>query len=163
MIQENMTKDEFALVVVNTFEENIKDDTKKDKIKAIALKIADLFEKYKEKAKDILNDDEKIENLLLRVDEKFKSIPTVGDKLAYIPELALMVRSYAKNDYKDISAVEIVFIIAALLYFVSPIDIIPAAVPGLGYIDDGIITGIIIKWCKDDIDKYMLWLEQKNN
>lgn len=47
MIQENMTKDEFALVVVNTFEENIKDDTKKDKIKAIALKIADLFEAYK--------------------------------------------------------------------------------------------------------------------
>lgn len=163
MINADMGRDEFALVVANTFEEKIKDDNKKEKIKALSSKIADLFEKYKTKAMDILNDDEKIENLLLRVDEKIKSIPNVGEKLAYIPEMALMIRSYVKKDYEDVSMIEIVFIIAALLYFVSPIDIIPDGIPVVGFIDDAIVAGIVVKWCQEDIDKYMIWLDNKRN
>ena len=42
MINENMGRDEFALVVANTFEEKFKDDSIKDKKKILALKIADL-------------------------------------------------------------------------------------------------------------------------
>lgn len=35
-------------------------------------------------------------------------------------------------------------IIAGLLYFLSPIDIIPDAIPLLGWIDDGIIVSFVV-------------------
>ncbi len=77
--------------------------------------------------------------------------------------MALMIRSYVKKDYEDVSMTEIVFIIAALLYFVSPIDIIPDGIPVVGFIDDAIVAGIVVKWCQEDIDKYMTWLDNKRN
>ena len=57
--------------------------------------------------------------------------------------------------------IEIVGIIAALIYFVSPIDVLPDGIPGLGFLDDAIVVGIILKWCQNDIDKYMDWLKNK--
>ena len=120
----------------------------KAKIKELAEKIADIFEKYKDKAVEFIKDEQKLEALLLRVEEKFQTIPNVGEKLAYIPQLALMIRSYMLKEYTDIDAIEIVCIIAALIYFVSPIDVIPDGIPGLGFLDDAIVAGIVVKWSK---------------
>ena len=157
---ENVTKEQFALMLVESVEaeEDIKD---KRKFKSIAEKIALKFEEYKEKAVEFLRDAEELEKLLLRVDEKFKSIPKVGDKLKYIPEMILIVRSYAIKEYQDISLSEIIAIIAALIYFVSPIDVIPDSIPFAGILDDALVAGIVVGWCDEDIDKYMEWLKNK--
>lgn len=157
---ENVTKEQFALMLVESAEagEEIKD---KRKFKIIAERIASIFEEYKEKAVEFLSDTEELEKLLLRVDEKFKSIPKVGDKLKYIPEMLLIVRSYAIKEYQEISLAEIIAIIAALIYFVSPIDVIPDSIPFAGILDDALVAGIVVSWCDEDIDKYMEWLKNK--
>ncbi len=36
-------------------------------------------------------------------------------------------------------------IIACLLYFIAPVDLVPDFIPGLGYIDDAVIMGLTIK------------------
>ena len=28
-------------------------------------------------------------------------------------------------------------------------------------IDDAVVAGAVVKWCQDDIDKFMIWLENK--
>ncbi|MCB2155802.1 DUF1232 domain-containing protein [bacterium] len=58
-------------------------------------------------------------------------------------------------------------IIAALLYFIAPIDIIPDFIPGLGYIDDAVVIGYTIKALKDLIEAYKVYrgepkISQKN-
>lgn len=156
-----MGRDEFALVVANTFEEKFKDDSIKDKKKILALKIADLFEKYKAKAIEFIKDDEKIEKLLIKVEEKIKDNPDLDEIVAYIPKMILLVRSYYKKEYTDINLIEIVFIVAAMIYFVTPLDIIPDFIPKVGHSDDNIVVNIVVKWCQDDINKYMAWLEDK--
>lgn len=159
---ENITKEEFALMVIGTAAGADEcDDEKKNKLKNLAEMIAERFMEYKKKAVELLKNAEKLDELLVRVDEKFKSIPKVGEKLAYIPELALMIRSYLIGEYKDISSAELVAIVAALIYFVAPIDIIPDGLPGVGFLDDAVVAGIIVSWCDDDIRKYMEWREKR--
>lgn len=152
---DNITKEQFALMVINNSESDECDDEKAQKLKKIAEMIAERFMEYKQKAIELLKNAEKLEDLLVRVDEKFKSIPKVGEKLAYIPELALLIRSYIIGEYEDITAVELVAIVAALIYFVSPIDIIPDVIHGVGFLDDAVVAGIVVNWCDEDIKKYM--------
>ena len=158
---ENITKEQFALMVINNSGSDECDDEKAQKLKKIAEKIAERFMEYKQKAIELLKNAEKLDDLLVRVDEKFKSIPKVGEKLAYIPELALMIRSYVIGDYKDITTVELVAIVTALIYFVAPIDIIPDVIHGAGLLDDAVVAGIVVSWCDEDIKKYMEWRENR--
>lgn len=160
--QEDISKEQFALMIIDSFEEG-EHIEEKHKLNRIAEKIADEFEKYKKKAVELLKSAEAMEDLLMRVDKKFKKIPKVGEKLSYIPELMLMVRSYITKEYTDISSIEIIAIIAALLYFVSPIDLIPDGIPGVGFLDDALVAGIVVKWCEEDLEKYMKWLVEKRN
>lgn len=97
----------------------------------------------------------------MKVDEKLRGLSNGGDKLAYIPEMILIVRSYAIKEYQGISLAEIIAIIAALIYFVSPIDVIPDSIPFAGILDDALVAGIVVSWCDEDIDKYMEWLKNK--
>ena len=99
--------------------------------------------------------------LLLQARQKLKELPAGGDKLAYIPELILMIHSFVRGEYTAISMPHLVAIVAALIYFVTPLDVIPDTVPGAGLLDDAVVAGAVVKWCQDDIDKFMIWLENK--
>ena len=55
----------------------------------------------------------------------------------------------------------IVTIVAALIYFLSPLDVIPDFIPGLGFVDDATIIAFCFMSFKHDLDKYSNWL--KNN
>lgn len=152
---EVVTKEEFALMIVGAAGKE--SEEKKKKVLPFANKIAEKFEEYKEKAVEFLKDADELDRFLERVTQKFQKIGPMGKKLAYIPEMIMLIRSYAIKEYTDISFAEIVAIIAALIYFVSPLDVLPDSIPGLGIIDDTIVIGIVIKWCDEDIDKYMEW------
>jgi len=158
-MNKDFTTDEFALMIYNAAEKE--EDSKKKGIHLFADKIAKKFDECKKKAVEMLENAEKLDQFLARVDEKFKKLGTPGKKLAYIPEMIMLIRSYAIKEYEDISLVEIIAIIAALIYFVSPLDIIPDALPGIGVLDDALVIAVVIGWCDDDLDKYMEWRKNR--
>ena len=47
--------------------------------------------------------------------------------------------------------------IAALLYVLSPIDLIPDFIPVVGYVDDALVVAVCIKLVQADLDKYRDW------
>ena len=55
----------------------------------------------------------------------------------------------------------IVFIVAAIIYFVAIVDLLPDFIPGIGYIDDAGVIAFVISQVKIDLDKYIQW-ETKN-
>ena len=104
-----------------------------------------------------LEDADKLEEFLQKLEQKLKVIPLVGDKLSNVPAMASLLRSYAKKEYTNIPVKSIVAITSALIYLVSPIDLIPDHIPVIGYIDDATVIDICWNMVADDVAAYNEW------
>ena len=108
----------------------------------------------------IIQDANKTEDFLREIEEKLKTIPKIGNALSNVPVLISLVRDFAKGDYKVPPIGTIVAIVAALLYLLTPIDLIPDMIPGVGYLDDAAVIGFCVKQISHDLDLYKLWRDQ---
>ena len=109
-------------------------------------------------ATEIVQDVDKIEHLLGRIEHKLTLIPGVGTILSDVPVLVSLVRAYAKKQYTEIPVGSIIAIVAALLYLVNHFDLIPDSVPIVGYFDDAAVVGFVItKLVHDDVEEYRAW------
>lgn len=118
------------------------------------------FSGYVQKAKNILNDDKKIGELLGNLESKLQSVPVVGTGLADIVILAELVRAYVKKEYTDIRATSVAVATAAVLYFVTPIDLVPDFIPVLGFADDIAVIALAIGLIHSELMEFKNW--QKN-
>ena len=113
------------------------------------------YEKRCKKAEQLLEEPDKLEKLLQKLEKKMKKIPVVGDTFSLVPAMISLVRSYMKKEYTEIPLGSIIGIISALIYILSPIDLIPDAVPAAGLIDDASIVLLCLRrGAKDDIEEY---------
>ncbi|WP_058308960.1 YkvA family protein [Gracilibacillus massiliensis] len=120
------------------------------------------YKKYTSKAKEYFQNKKKSENLLNeavnKANQKKGRLEEVWEKLQLLLE---MFRSWIKGEYKEIPKGSIIMIIATILYFVSPIDLIPDFIVGLGFFDDAAVIGFAIKQISEDIDRYINWKNSK--
>ena len=68
-----------------------------------------------------------------------------------------LVRAYINGTYRQISRQSLLMIVAALVYFVSPIDLIPDFILGLGLIDDATVLAWTIRACASDLALFTAW------
>ena len=108
-------------------------------------------------AQTILDDRDKLEELFQRLENKLKVIPHIGDKLAVAASMASMVKSYANKEYDKVPLGTIIAVISALAYLVSPVDVIPDVIPGLGHVDDVAVVGACLILVDTDIQEYIKW------
>jgi uncharacterized membrane protein YkvA (DUF1232 family) len=78
-----------------------------------------------------------------------------------VTTLARMIKSYVSGDYKIIPWGSIVKMIAVLLYFVSPIDLIPDFIPVLGLTDDFALIMWLFSSLADDFENFEAWEKGK--
>ena len=121
------------------------------------------YEKRCKKAEQLLNEPDKLERILQKLEKKMKKIPVVGDSFSLVPAMISLVRSYMKKEYTQIPMGSIIGIISALIYILSPVDLIPDAIPAAGFVDDASILLLCLKaGAKDDIEEYQKWREDNN-
>ncbi|TDE11115.1 YkvA family protein [Dyadobacter psychrotolerans] len=77
--------------------------------------------------------------------------------------LIRMVRAYASGEYKGLPWKSLVSIVAVLIYFVSPIDIIPDFLPVIGITDDVALVIWLIKTLGNDIGKFSEWEKREKS
>jgi len=80
-----------------------------------------------------------------------------ADTWPYLMGMIRLLRDYHRAEYRDISEQNLQIIIAAILYFVSPFDVIPDWVPVLGHIDDAFVISLALKTVRMDLDTFMAW------
>ena len=71
--------------------------------------------------------------------------------------LLALSKEYWKGTYRDVSIKSIVIFLAALAYIISPIDLIPDYILGLGQIDDAAILGLSLFFLEKELMKYSEW------
>ena len=71
--------------------------------------------------------------------------------------MMMMIKDYRKGVYKSVPWFTIAAIGGALLYVISPFDLIPDFIPGLGYLDDVTVLTIVVGWIDSDLHKYLDW------
>ena len=77
-----------------------------------------------------------------------------------VKQLINMVKDYASGEYRKVPWTTIAAIVGALIYVLSPIDIIPDFIPVIGYVDDAFVIAVTLKALESDINNYIDW---KNN
>ena len=68
-----------------------------------------------------------------------------------------LIKDYWTGKYRDVSAKSIIIFVVALAYIISPIDLIPDYIIGLGQIDDAVILGLSLYFLEKDLWKYKEW------
>jgi uncharacterized membrane protein YkvA (DUF1232 family) len=80
-----------------------------------------------------------------------------ADTWPYLMAMIRLVRAYREGEYRDVSAPKLLTILSALIYFVSPFDVIPDWIPVFGHIDDAFVISLALKSVRDDLDTFMAW------
>ena len=121
-----------------------------------------LKEKFNE-ATALLDDTERVESLLQKLEKKLETIPVVGEGLSVVPVMASLVRNYMRKEYTNIPKSSIVAIVATFIYLLSPIDLIPDSLGPIGYADDALVVAACWKMVGSDVRAYEQWRDEHLN
>nr|WP_199158095.1 YkvA family protein [Pedobacter sp. ASV2] len=127
-------------------------------------KILDFFKKSEDKATVVLNDKNKAKQTIQ--DALGKAVTNKGDLEGVWTKLLLLFavsKDYVNGNYTEIPKRSIIAIIGGLIYFLSPIDVVPDFIPVLGFIDDVFILNLVYKQVVKDLEKYKIWKDQQDN
>lgn len=121
-------------------------------------KYENAHKKYESKAKEYFEHQEKRDSLFSKALSKGKANEgKLGDFFEKLELLIEIVQAWFKKEYTDIPKTTILSIIAAIIYFVSPIDLIPDFIVGLGLVDDVAVLGFAIKSISGELEKFKVW------
>ena len=128
-------------------------------------KVAQAAARSKTRAEEYLKDPEKSKRLLDEAmkkannKERFKG--PLGDLWRNLQTLFRLLKAYFNKQYTDIAWGSIVVVVGAIIYFVSPIDLMPDWFPVSGLIDDAAVLMFVIAQIRADLELFSHWETEK--
>jgi len=118
-------------------------------------------ERKRNKAEDYLRDPEKSKQLLdeavKKANEKEEKKGPLTDVWNSLTALFRLFNAYIHKEYTHIPWGSIVLVVVAIIYFVSPIDLLPDWIPLGGFIDDAAVIGFVLKQINTDLEQFLKW------
>lgn len=119
-----------------------------------------LFEEFKDKwlsiAKEYIQTPERIKKLIPQIKEYLSKngLKEVKDKVLLLIDY---LGDIVNGNYKDYNGKALLYVVAAMIYLVSPIDVIPDFIFGVGLTDDVAVILFVLKEVSLELDKYKEW------
>ena len=119
-----------------------------------------------EKAKEALNDyaskvgADDVKETLGKEDEikkLFKRVKVLAKYCNDLCEIFELLRDRVAGVYKETPWKTIAALTGALIYVLSPIDLILDFMPFIGCLDDAVVIGLAIRLAQPDLEKYRVW------
>ena len=86
------------------------------------------------------------------IEKKFLDVPAkLGKLINQVKLLFELVRAYVDGSYRAVPWASIAMAVAALLYFLTPFDLIPDIIPGIGFIDDAFVVKFALTAIQSDL------------
>lgn len=92
-----------------------------------------------------------------KIKEKFESKSKLHRYVDDVQILFSLLRDYANGTYREIPWNIIASVGGALLYVLSPIDLIPDFIPVIGYLDDAAVIAFCLNLIEKDLAAYKAW------
>lgn len=111
------------------------------------------------RAQDYIDEPEKLKSLAAAAAGR-KAEARGGPLAAIIKPLkdALrLVHAYAMGSYREISWRSLLILVAAVVYFVMPVDLVPDFILGLGLLDDAAILAWTLRTLNQDLERFLAW------
>lgn len=122
----------------------------------ISRKLVSWLEKYRKKvtAEDArrLSSDE----------EKRTTACCKASQIGVLEEAKLLldfVRDFCNGKYRDVSWPTVATLTAALAYLISPLDLVPDFIFGVGLLDDAAVIALVVKQFRNELERYREWRE----
>lgn len=122
---------------------------------------------YSKKAEETLKDKRKIEVLLEKIKKwlsKHKDNVIFGSTISSIIDMVDLLTDYTRGRYTAIPTRALISLVAAVIYIVSPIDLIPDWLIAVGWLDDVAVVMAVLKLGLDgELRKYRKWKNDVEN
>ena len=127
--------------------------------------VSGVVEKTKTKAEEYMRDPEKsrqlLDEALKKAGKTEKHKGPLADLWNNLTAFIRLLRAYIHHEYVDIPWASIILVVVAIIYFVSPIDLIPDFIPFAGYIDDAAVIAFVLMQIKTDLDNFRQWEDEQ--
>ena len=131
----------------------------KKRSRSLEARLESEFSQAVTSATSYIQNPERLRVLVKEAAKKASSLPkeTFKETWAYFQTMLRLIRAYYRGDYQEVPVTTLLVIIAAIIYVVNPLDLIPDWVPGLGFLDDAFIVAFAVRRTQRTLDDFMTW------
>lgn len=80
-----------------------------------------------------------------------------------LKNLLQLLSAWARGEYRAAPWSSILAALAAVIYFLNPLDILPDVIAGAGLVDDAFVLSAVFSSIKNDLKKFNDWKKEQDN
>src|SRR6266852_2436977 len=133
--------------------------TKENRTPVLKERLEAEFAQAMKSAKSYVEDPQRLRALFQEAAKQAAALPRdpFQETWPYFQTMLRLIRAYYQGNYRDVAESSLVVIIAAIIYVVNPLDVIPDAIPALGFLDDATVLALAVRRTCKTLDDFMAW------
>lgn len=93
----------------------------------------------------------------------FEVLRIIGRLWTDLPLLFRLLKAWKDGSYRGLSVRTLAVLVAALIYVLSPVDLMPDFIPGIGLIDDAAVLAFLLHGMAQDLAAFRAWEQSRRS